>query len=40
MDWTFASADEYWARLGTPDEQRSWVTDLLEGRPDLQARLA
>jgi hypothetical protein len=26
--------------MGTPEQQKAWVAGLLEGRPDLQARLA
>jgi hypothetical protein len=40
MDWELASADAYWSRMGTPEQQKAWVAGLLEGRPDLQARLA
>lgn len=39
MNWEMADVNGYWARVGTPAEQRAWVAGLLEGRPDLQQRL-
>ncbi len=40
MDWSLADPTFWWSRIGTPEEQRAWLAGLLEGRPDLQARLA
>jgi transcriptional regulator GlxA family with amidase domain len=40
MDWELAKPEFWWSRLGTPDEQKAWLIGLLEGRPDLQERLA
>ena len=40
MAWELADTDRYWARIGGQAEQGAWFSGLLEGRPDLQERLA
>jgi transcriptional regulator GlxA family with amidase domain len=40
MNWELASADAYWSRFGEPEAIKAWFFEHLEGRPDLQERLA